>query len=101
LITLTAVAQNKEKQPSLSKIHTNWDDFICLVNEKLTLNVALKTEEDIETAVKFLNDTIQLADCKATPDHPETPKAYKFPIQIKQKIELKMIPKTIAQTKNT
>jgi hypothetical protein len=27
LITLTAHALNKEKQPSLSNRHTNWDDF--------------------------------------------------------------------------
>jgi hypothetical protein len=55
------------------------------VNKKLTLNVSLKTEDDIETAVKFLKDKIQFADRKAKPDHPETHKSYNFPIQIKQK----------------
>jgi hypothetical protein len=35
------------------------DDFRHLINQRLTLNVSLKTEEDIEAAVKFFNDTVQ------------------------------------------
>jgi hypothetical protein len=61
LITLKAHALNQEKQPSLSNRHTNWDDFRHLINERLTLNVSLKTVEDIEAEVKFFNDTIQWA----------------------------------------
>jgi hypothetical protein len=38
-------------------------------NERLTLTVSLKTEEDIEAAVKFFNDTIQWAGWNATPKH--------------------------------
>jgi hypothetical protein len=59
-ITLTAHALNHEKQPSLSNRHTNWDDLKHFFNERLTVNVSLKTE-DIEAAVKFFNDTIQWA----------------------------------------
>jgi hypothetical protein len=59
LITPKAHALNQEKQPSFSNIHTNWDDFRHLINERLTLNVSLKTEEDIGAAVKFFIDTIQ------------------------------------------
>jgi hypothetical protein len=58
LITIKAHALNQEKQPSLSNRHTNWDDFRHLINQRLTSNVSLKTEEDIEAAVKFFNDTI-------------------------------------------
>jgi hypothetical protein len=58
LITLEAYALNQEKQPHLNNIHINWDDFRQLINERLTLNVSLKTKEDIE-AVKFINDMIQ------------------------------------------
>jgi hypothetical protein len=32
----------------------NWDGFRQPINKRLTLNVFLKTEEDIEAAVKFL-----------------------------------------------
>jgi hypothetical protein len=43
------------------------DDFGQLINERLTLSVSLKSEEDIGAAVKFFNDTIQWAGWKATP----------------------------------
>jgi hypothetical protein len=39
--------------------HTNWDDFRHPINQRLTLNVSLKSEEDTEAVVKLFNDTIQ------------------------------------------
>jgi hypothetical protein len=89
LIILTSHALNQEKQPSLSNRHTNWDDFRHLINQRLTLNVPLKTEEDSEAAVKFFNDTVQCAGWNATPEHTDTLKTYDCPILIKQKIEEK------------
>jgi hypothetical protein len=74
LITLTPHALNQEKQTSLSNGHTNWDNFRHLINQRLTLNVSLKTEEDIEAAVKFFNDTIQWAGWNTT-QHTDTLKA--------------------------
>jgi hypothetical protein len=65
LITLKAHALNQDKQPSLNNRHTYWDDFIYCINERLTLNVFLKTEEDIEATVKFFNDTIGRIECNA------------------------------------
>jgi hypothetical protein len=59
LFTLTAHELDQEKQPSLSNRHTNLDDFRQLINQRLTMNVSFKIEEDIEAAVKFFNDTIQ------------------------------------------
>jgi hypothetical protein len=85
LITLTANALNQEKQPSSSNRHTNWDDFRCLINKRLTLNLSLKTEEDNEAAVKICNDTMQWAGLNATPEHTEPLKAYNCPKLIKQK----------------
>jgi hypothetical protein len=69
LITMTTHALNQEKQRSLSNRHTNWDDFRYLINQRLTLNVSLKTKKDIEAAVKFFNDTVQWAGWNATPEH--------------------------------
>jgi hypothetical protein len=89
LITLTLHAVNQEKQPSLSNRHTIWDDFRHLINQRLTFNVSLKSEEDIEAAVKFFNDTIQWAGWNATPEHTDTLKTYNCPILNKQKIEEK------------
>jgi hypothetical protein len=79
LIILTAHELNQEKQLSLSNIHTHWDDFRCLTS--------LKTEEDIETGVKFLNDSVQWARWNATPEYTDTLKTYDSPILIKQNIE--------------
>jgi hypothetical protein len=87
LITLTTHAHKQEAQPSLSSKHTNCDQFRLIVNERLTLKVPLNIEEDIETAVKFFNDTMQWAGWKATPERTATPKAKNCPILIKQKIE--------------
>jgi hypothetical protein len=87
LITVKARSLNQEKQPSLRTRHTNWVDFRHLINHRLTLNGSLKTEEDIQAAVKFFNDTVQWADWNTTPEHRDTLKIYGCPILIKQKIE--------------
>jgi hypothetical protein len=89
LLTLKAHALNQEKQPSLRNRHANWDYFRHLINQRLTLNVSLKTEEDTEAAVKFFNDTIQWAGWNATPEHTDMLKSYDRPLLIKQKIEEK------------
>jgi hypothetical protein len=49
----------------------------------LTLNVPLKTEEDIEAAVKFYNAAIQCTGWNSTPEHKRTLKTYDCPIIIK------------------
>jgi hypothetical protein len=87
LITLRADALNQEKQSSLCNRHTNWDDFRHLINQRLTLNVSLKTEEGIEAAVKFFNDTAQWAGWKTTPEHTDTLNTYDCPILNKEKME--------------
>jgi hypothetical protein len=69
LVTLTSHAINQEKQPSRSNRRTNWAYFSHLIQQRLNLNVPLKTEADIEAAVKTFNDTVQWAGWKATPKH--------------------------------
>jgi hypothetical protein len=63
------------------------DDFRHLVNQKLTLKDPLKTEENIEAAVTFLNDTVQWADLKATPEHTGIPHTLDCPILTNQENE--------------
>jgi hypothetical protein len=48
----------------------------------LTLNIPLKTEEDIEAAAKFFSGAIQCTNWNATPDK-RTLEAYNYPIIIK------------------
>jgi hypothetical protein len=96
LITLKAYELNQEKQLSLKNRHTSWDNFRHFINCSLTLNISLKTEEDIEAAVKFVNiffsfkgneedteaavkffnDTIQWAGWNAMPEHTDSLKTY-------------------------
>jgi hypothetical protein len=72
LNTLKAHVLNQEKQPGSRNRHTNWDDFRQLINKRLTLNASLKTEDDIEAAVKFSNDKIQWAGLNTMPEHIDT-----------------------------
>jgi hypothetical protein len=57
----------------LITLTANWDDFRCLVNEKLTSNFSLETEE---AAVKFFNDTVQWTGWNTTPEHIKTLKGH-------------------------
>jgi hypothetical protein len=68
---------------------SNLDDFRRLINERVTLNASRKSEEDIEAAIKFFNDTIQWAGWNATPEHTDTLEAYDCLILSKQNIEEK------------
>jgi hypothetical protein len=84
---LTVPALNQEKETNLSNRHTNWEDFRHFINQRSTLNACLKTEEDIEAAVKLFNDTVQWPGWNATPEHTDTFRTYDCSILIKQKIE--------------
>jgi hypothetical protein len=86
LVTLITHAKNREKQSCLSNRYTHWDDFRHLINEKLTLKVHLKTEVNIEVAVKVFSNTIQWACWNSTPEHTDVLTTPDCPIQIKQKI---------------
>jgi hypothetical protein len=86
-MTLTSHALNQEKQRSLSNRHVNWDDFRHPIDQRLTLNVSFRTEEDIEAAVKFFNDTIQCAGWNATTEHTDTFETYNRPILLIKKLK--------------
>jgi hypothetical protein len=82
LITLTVDVLNQGNEPILSNRHTNWNDSRCLVNERLTLNIPFKPEENIEAAAKFFNDTTECAGWNERPEHKRTLKEYECPIII-------------------
>lgn len=86
-MTLIAHAANQENGPSLRIRHTNWDEFIRLANQRLTLNIVLKTKEGIERVSNPLNNTIQCADSNATSDHKGTLEVCVCTIIIKQKLK--------------
>jgi hypothetical protein len=73
-------------QPTLCNTKTNWDYFRHPLITNLTLNVPLKTEAQIDDAVKYFTDLIQWAGWTATPETTCTTSSYDFPIFIKQKL---------------
>jgi hypothetical protein len=62
------------------------DAFHHLLNERLLLNVPLKTDSDIEAAINNLKDIIQWAGWTTTPEQTEARQTYDCPILIKQKL---------------
>jgi hypothetical protein len=54
LVTLST----KAPQPKLCKRKIDWYAFRHLLNERLQLNVYLKTDSDFEAAIKNFNDVI-------------------------------------------
>jgi hypothetical protein len=76
-----------------SKFHRTHDHILLSHvqhgRERLTLNISLKREEDIEAAVQFSNDTVQWASRYATPEHTDTLKRYDCHTLMKQQIEKK------------
>jgi hypothetical protein len=63
---------------------TDWDAFRHLINERLLLKAPLKTDSDIEAAIKNFNDIIQWAGWTTTSEHTESRQAYDCPILIKK-----------------
>jgi hypothetical protein len=86
LISLNLRALHHAPQPTLCNRKTNWDYFRHLITTNLTLHVPLKTEAEIEDAVKYFTDLIQWAGWTATPEITCTPSSYDYPLPIKQKL---------------
>jgi hypothetical protein len=71
LVTLSTQAILRVPQPRLFNRKTHWDAFRYLLNERLLLNVPVKTDSDIEAAIKSYNIIIQWAGWTTTPEHTE------------------------------
>jgi hypothetical protein len=102
LVTLSIQAILRVPQLRLCNRKTDWDAFRHLLNERLLLNVLLKTVFDIEAAIKNISDIIQWAVWTITPDHTEARQTYDCPILIKQKtLEQKETPHKLASLSHT
>jgi hypothetical protein len=76
---------NSSRTPTQT-LQQDWDAFRHLINERLLLKVPLKTDSDIEAAIKNFNDIIQWAGWTTTPEDTEARQAYDCHILIKQKM---------------
>jgi hypothetical protein len=59
LVTLSTKTIHRILQPRLCNRKTDWDAYRHLLNERLLLNVPLKTDSDTEAAIKNFNYIIQ------------------------------------------
>lgn len=88
ILTISSTVMKKEKPPSLTNKHTNWDQFRDLLNNTLRLTIPLKCGEDIDNAVELFNSSIQSSAWKSTPKlHNGTiTHQINYPLYIKQQI---------------
>lgn len=86
IATVSGTIIEKEKPEKLFTNNTNWDHYKELINEKINLQIPLKTNEDIELAINQLNNVIQESSRTSTPETPPQRLNQNCPIIIKQKI---------------
>jgi hypothetical protein len=88
-ISLNLRALPQASQPTLCNRKNNWDYFRHLITTNLTLNVPLKTEAQIEDAVKYFTDLIQWVGWTDTSETTCNTSSCDYPIFIKQKLVVK------------
>lgn len=79
ILNIGITALNKEGITKLYNKRTDWASFRELVNKRLDLNIALKTETDIDDAVRVVTSVIQESCWTCTPelnDRPPQSKTY-------------------------
>uniref|UniRef100_A0A6P7FS38 Uncharacterized protein LOC114333509 n=1 Tax=Diabrotica virgifera virgifera TaxID=50390 RepID=A0A6P7FS38_DIAVI len=75
--------------PTLYNKKTNWDEYRNNLDNLISLNIPLKTENDIDVATEDLTTKIQQATWNATPIIYREGKANELPQSIKEKINIK------------
>jgi hypothetical protein len=101
LINIFAHIPGKSKKPSLYSKKTEWNCFRVTLDELITLEIALKTEIDIEEAAGNITKAIKKAAWQATPDRNEQNSKEERPIIVKQKIVEKKARKRWQLTRQT
>lgn len=66
-LTLSENIVQKENNPVLVNKHTDWISFKQIHEEKMNLNIPLRTEEDLEKEVEKFNKDIQTTAWECTP----------------------------------
>lgn len=87
IATISSTIIYKEHSPTLSNKLTNWEKFRQIMNENISLKIPLKTPDDIDDAVEFLNSTIQTCCWQSTPgDQQKNLNHINYPVEIKRRI---------------
>lgn len=86
IATISANIIKKTKPAILHNSRTNWDYFREILDNQISLKISLKTADEIDEAVEYLNRVIQTAAWQSTPEITNNAKTLNYPIHIKQKI---------------
>lgn len=86
IVTYSSKVLTRSLPPTLHSKRTNWEYFREIIQEKVQLNIPLKTDIDLFNAVEHLNQTLQDAAWEATPDNEEQGTLDRCPLIIRQKI---------------
>lgn len=89
LMSLHSSVQRVTKPPTLYNSRTNWEIFRKTLNERISLEVSLKNESELEDAVEKFTYTMQDAAWTATPSYQTKDSKDLPPINVRQKISLK------------
>lgn len=68
LVQISTDIIHKQKPASLTNRSSNWDLFRNLLEERININISLKSAEEIDEAVENFTQNIQYAAWKATPE---------------------------------
>jgi hypothetical protein len=89
LITLSTQALKLQLFKSLTNRQTNWTQFRSTVSRKCSLNISLKSKEEIDVAVQNVTDLLKQAAVDATPSNYAHVKKHKPTQNIQQLLMLK------------
>lgn len=86
IATVSGTIIEKDRIERLYNKRTNWEYYKHQIEQKINLNIPLKTEPDVELAINHLNNIIQESSRESTPDIPVRRLNQNCPIIVKQKI---------------
>lgn len=97
IVTISSHIMAKTKAPLLHNFKTYWDKFRALVDEKVSLNILLKTTEDMDNTVEYFNSILQDLSWPSTPELRLVEKNYHMPANIRELLVGKKAKKNMAQ----
>lgn len=90
IVTLSTTVVLKTRPTILYNKNTDWDAYRNFINQQLTLNISLKTPQELEGGIELLNEVIQISAKQATPPIKNIDqKQFNYPLYIKNMISNK------------
>lgn len=86
LISIKSQVIKKTKPVTLCNKDTNWNQFRSILCDSSNLNISLKTQDEIDSAVQQLNNNIQTAAWQSTTSKLEQKKGISFSAGVRDKI---------------